>query len=98
MVGWSELIPGRFTPGNITDLVWEFGWTQGPVCTELKKGALEGLCTYVSKGFFPVREGKVKECFIPTPPRYHRIGTGQCLSERLNCGKNTTAHLNVVVL
>ena len=36
-------------------------------CTELKNGALERLCTCVSKGHLPVMEDKVKKCFIPTP-------------------------------
>ena len=40
------------------DVVW--------FCTELSEGALEGLCTCVSKGFFTVMEDKVEVCFRPT--------------------------------
>ena len=36
-------------------------------CTELKKGALEGLCISVSEGLFPVVEDKIEVCFRPTP-------------------------------
>ena len=61
-------------------LVWNHSWSEMCVertfltyadvvmfCTELKKGALEGLCTCVSKGCFKVMEDKVQECFMPTP-------------------------------
>ena len=35
-------------------------------CTELSAGALEGLCTCVSKEFFTVMEDKVEVYFRPT--------------------------------
>ena len=64
-------------------------------CTELKKGALEGMCTCVRGSS---RSWRTKLKNVLYRPRYCRIGTGQCLCQRLNRGKNTRANPNVAFL